>query len=82
MGEPLAHPKTISWVKAVKQLGRRVELITNSTALTEKRSRDLIEAELDLLWVSIDGAIPDSYSDVRLGAALPEVISNVARFRQ
>ncbi len=82
LGEPLAHPKTVSWIKAVKQLGCRVELITNGTALIEKRSRELISAGLDLLWVSIDGASPESYADVRLGAALPEVVSNVIRFRQ
>jgi len=82
LGEPLAHPHTIHWIKLVKQLGCRVELITNGTALTEKRSRDLIEAGLDLLWVSIDGATPESYADVRLGAALPDVIDNVTRFRQ
>ncbi len=35
---------------------------------------------LDLLWVSIDGASPESYADVRLGAELAHVIANVARF--
>ena len=44
-------------------------------------SRGLIEAGLDLLWVSLDGATPESYTDVRLGAALPEVINNVSEFR-
>ena len=41
----------------------------------------MIAAGLDLLWVSLDGARPESYADVRLGAALPEVLTNVARFR-
>ena len=31
--------------------------------------------------MSLDGAKPESYADVRLGAALPEVISNLADFR-
>ncbi len=60
----------------------RVEVITNGTLLTEKRSRQLIDAGLDVLWVSIDGATPESYADVRLGAALPRVIANLSRFRQ
>ena len=80
-GEPLAHPHIVEMVSQAKALGAPVELITNGTLLTEDLSRRLIAARLDVLWVSIDGATPESYADVRLGAALPEVIANVARFR-
>lgn len=82
LGEPLFHPRTIEWIARAKSLGMRVEVITNGTLLTEKRSRQLIDAGLDVLWVSIDGATPESYADVRLGAALPRVIANLSRFRQ
>ncbi len=82
IGEPLFHRRTIEWIAQVKQLGARVEMITNGTLLTEKRSRALIEAGLDLLWVSIDGATPESYADVRLGAELPNVIANLTHFRK
>jgi MoaA/NifB/PqqE/SkfB family radical SAM enzyme len=34
-----------------------------------------------LLWVSLDGATPESYKDVRLGAALPEILANLRDFR-
>ena len=61
-------------------LGARTELITNGMLLNERMGRELIEAGLDLLWVSIDGASPESYADVRLGAELAQVIANVARF--
>lgn len=81
LGEPLAHPRTIEMVARVKALGGSVELITNGTMLDQERSRRLIAAGLDVLWVSIDGATPESYADVRLGAALPEVLANLARFR-
>lgn len=80
-GEPLAHPRIVEMVRQAKALGAWVELITNGTLLTEDLSRQLIAARLDGLWVSIDGATPESYADVRLGAALPEVVANVARFR-
>ena len=81
-GEPLAHASIIEMVTQAKALGSKVELITNGTLLTEKMSRQLIEAQLDVLWVSIDGATPESYADVRLGAALPTVLANVTRFRE
>ncbi len=80
-GEPLAHPAIAEMVGQVKALGGSTELITNGTLLTRETSRQLIEAGLDKLWVSLDGAKPESYTDVRLGAALPEVILNLAGFR-
>ena len=81
IGEPLYHRRTTEWIAQVKALGARVEMITNGTMLTEKRSRQLVDAGLDLLWVSIDGATPESYADVRLGAELPKVLANLRRLR-
>lgn len=80
LGEPLFHPQIIEMVAEAKQAGCRVELITNGTLLAGQLSQGLVEAGLDLLWVSLDGADPDSYADVRLGAALPQIIQNVESF--
>ncbi len=80
IGEPLFHPKTIEWIARVKQLGVKVELITNGTILNEKIARRLIDVGLDVLWVSIDGASPETYADVRLGAELPGILKNLRRF--
>ena len=33
-------------------------------------TRQLVDAGLDMLWVSIDGASPQTYADVRIGAEL------------
>ncbi len=80
IGEPLFHQKTVEWIRHIKQeLGVKVELITNGTILTEKKSRELIDAGLDVLWVSLDGATPDSFADVRMGAELPTIIENLKR---
>ena len=48
--------------------------------MTREMSRQLIQSGLDMLWVSVDGATPESYADVRLGAALPEVMENLTDF--
>ncbi len=82
-GEPLAHPGILEMVARVKDLGSpKVELITNGCLLSEETSRSLIEAGLDTLWVSLDGIRPESYSDVRLGALLPQVLENLRGFRE
>ncbi len=82
LGEPLFHKHTVDWIARAKAAGARVELITNGTMLTDKRSRQIIKAGLDVIWVSIDGATPQSYADIRLGAKLPKVLENLSRFRQ
>ena len=80
IGEPLFHPKTIEWIRRIKQeLGIKVELITNGTTLTERKARELIDAGFDVLWVSLDGATPESYADVRMGAELPVILENLRR---
>ena len=81
-GEPLSHPEIVSMVAQSKELGSLVELITNATLLTPELSRELVRAGLDRLWVSLDGATPESYADIRLGAALPRVLENLASFRE
>ncbi len=80
-GEPLSHPRIVAMVEAAAATGAQVELITNGLLLTAEMSRGLIHAGLHRLWVSLDGARPESYADVRLGAALPTVLANLSAFR-
>jgi MoaA/NifB/PqqE/SkfB family radical SAM enzyme len=79
-GEPLFHPDIVNMVARLRRTGAEVELITNGTLLTREISRELIKAGLNTLWVSLDGATPESYADVRLGATLPKVLENLAGF--
>ena len=50
--------------------------------LSPDMTQRLIQAGLNRLWVSLDGATPKSYADVRLGAALPEVIANLRHLKE
>jgi MoaA/NifB/PqqE/SkfB family radical SAM enzyme len=81
-GEPLTHPLICDMVAQAHQAGAVVELITNGILLTDQTTRRLMEAGLDRIWVSLDGATPESYADVRLGAALPDVIANLRHLKE
>lgn len=81
LGEPLIHPKIVDMVQKVKEHGASVELITNGINLSEKMILKLTDAGLDILWVSLDGATPESYGDIRLGASLTRVINNLKKLR-
>jgi MoaA/NifB/PqqE/SkfB family radical SAM enzyme len=82
LGEPLANKRTIQWIEQANKLGGQVEMITNGTLLDKQCAQQLIKAGLDMLWVSIDGATPESYIDVRLGDELPRVIANLSYLRR
>lgn len=78
-GEPLSHPRIVEMAALAKGAGSYVELISNGIELDEAMAGRLAAAGLDRLWVSIDGASPDSYADVRLGDHLPEIVANLQR---
>jgi MoaA/NifB/PqqE/SkfB family radical SAM enzyme len=80
-GEPLSHPACLDMIEQAKAARHPVALISNGILLTEQITCRLIELRLDRLWVSLDGASPECYADVRLGNALPVVIENLTRLR-
>lgn len=81
-GEPLTHPHILEMLAAAKQTGARVELISNGILLTPEVRSKLVELQIDRLWVSLDGATPASYADVRLGDELPRVLDNLAALQK
>jgi MoaA/NifB/PqqE/SkfB family radical SAM enzyme len=80
-GEPLSNPACLAMIERAKERGFRVSLISNGILLTEEVTQKLVELKLDMLWVSLDGASPECYADVRLGDALPSVLQNLTCLR-
>jgi MoaA/NifB/PqqE/SkfB family radical SAM enzyme len=81
-GEPFAHRGLLGMIARAKSVGCPVELITNGTRLGVEVREELVRIGLDRLWVSIDGATRESYADVRLWDALPQVTQDLARLRE
>jgi len=77
IGEPLLHPHIMEMVALAKELGTNTELITNGVLLDREMADGLIEAGLDTLVVSVDGASPESQADIRGGADLRLIQENV-----
>ena len=80
-GEPLGHARIVDMVALAKASGAKAELISNGILLDDGMADRLVAAGLDRLWVSIDGASPQSYADVRLGDHLPGIIANLERLQ-
>ncbi|MBS7525354.1 tungsten cofactor oxidoreductase radical SAM maturase [Fusibacter paucivorans] len=80
-GEPMMHPHIFDMLKAVKNLGVKVEMISNGSYLTPDNIERLIALPLDTLFTSIDSPEADSYNDIRIGADFNNVTENVKAFQ-
>ncbi|MBU0617859.1 MAG: radical SAM protein [Planctomycetes bacterium] len=58
-----------------------VVLNTNGVLMTEQRSRPLIEAGLDAIYVGVDAATKESYDQIRVGGDFDAVVANVLTYR-
>lgn len=80
-GEPLIDKKLAKRVAQMKQAGvRKVNIATNASLLTEKRTRELIEAGLDEVYITLDSLIPEVYEAIRVRLDYEEVYNNILDF--
>ncbi len=77
-GEPALHTGLESLVAYAKKVGiMEVQINTNGIPYTEKRIEKLIDAGIDRIIVSIDGASKKSYEAIRVGSDWNRLIKNV-----
>ena len=80
-GEPMLRrdlPQLVAYAKAAGI--RQVAVTTNGTLLIERMRRDLIDAGLDHLEVSIDAASAATYEQVRQSTHYDRVVENTRRY--
>ncbi len=63
-GEPLARPDVVDLVRAARQAGLYVNLITSGLPLDEARLDDLIDAGLDHFQLSFQGAAEEAANEI------------------
>lgn len=79
-GEPLLHPRIVEMIRYAKERDLWVETSTNATRLDETAARNLIEAGLDRIYLSMDGLTKETYEKVRVKGNFEEVLGNIERF--
>lgn len=80
MGEPLTHPKIFDMVKAVTKSGKRSELLTNASLLSEEFGKKLVDGGLNKLWVSVDAFNRDGYEKIQKGSQFDLITKNIEYF--
>ncbi|GAB6094361.1 radical SAM protein [Desulfatiferula olefinivorans] len=79
-GEPLLHPRLAERIRQSHEAGCVTGLLTNGTLLDERMTDALIDAGVNWLGVSIDGADQAVYERIRVGARFETVCANLSRF--
>jgi MoaA/NifB/PqqE/SkfB family radical SAM enzyme len=79
-GEPLLHPQLVQMVKYAKDCGiLEVQFNTNGFLLDEKKASELLDAGLDRIIFSVDGATRETYNKIRVGSDFDTVVNNIKR---
>lgn len=80
-GEPLLHPNLLEMVEYARNKPfSKVYFTSNALLLDEHKSRALIQAGLDAITFSIDGATKETYEKIRRGGSYEKAVNNVLRF--
>ena len=80
VGEPMMVRNLPRMIRYLKDRGTYVLFNTNGTLLTRKRGRELIEAGLDELRVSLDAAEPHAFELVRGRDMFERILRNLRLF--
>ena len=77
MGEPLIHPRILDMVRVAHGLGKRTEIISNGTLLHERNLMGLMNAGIDMIWISIDSFDPDKYDSIQQNGKYETIMRNI-----
>ena len=77
-GEPLLQPRLHRWIRDAADAGCRAGFLTNGTLLTRDLTRQLVDAGLDWIGFSMDGATAEVYEAIRPGADFKRVCAGIA----
>jgi MoaA/NifB/PqqE/SkfB family radical SAM enzyme len=80
VGEPMMVAELPRMVKYLKDRGVYVLFNTNGTLMGEKKSRELIEAGLDEMRISLDAAEPKAFERVRGRDLFQRILRNIKNF--
>jgi len=76
-GEPLLQPYLLDWIREAHAAGCETGILTNGLLLTESKAAKMIEAGIDWVCVSMDGATEELYAQIRIGSNFGRVVENV-----
>ena len=83
-GEPLLQTRLPDWIAEAKDAGCETGFLSNGLLLKKEKLERILNAGLDWICISMDGATPDMYEKIRIGSSFERVcenVSNIANMR-
>lgn len=82
IGEPLMNPDIFKIITYGRKGRAFVKLDTNAMMLNEENSRKMLDANPNILSISLDGMTKKTFEDIRTGGNFKTVISNIRKFSE
>jgi len=77
-GEPLLQPKLPEWIAEAHAAGCETGFLSNGLLLKKEKLRQILDAGVEWIGISMDGADAEMYEKIRIGSNFDRVCENVA----
>ncbi len=77
-GEPLLQPKLEEWIAEAKAADCETGFLSNGLLLRKEKLQRILDAGVDWIGISIDGATAEIYEKIRKGSRFERVCENLA----
>lgn len=81
-GEPLLQPQLPEWIAEAKAAGCETGFLSNGLLLKKEKLQRILDAGVDWICVSMDGADAELYEKIRIGSNFKRVCENVANIAE
>ena len=81
-GEPLLQPKLPQWIAEAHEAGCETGFLSNGLLLERQKLQQVLNAGVDWICISIDGADAEIYEQIRIGSSFNRVCENVANIAE
>lgn len=81
-GEPLLQPKLPEWIAEAKAAGCETGFLSNGLLLKKEKLQQILDAGVDWICISMDGADAEMYERIRIGSNFERVCANVANIAE
>ena len=81
-GEPLLQPDLPVWIAEAKTAGCETGFLSNGLLLKREKLEQILNAGVDWICISMDGADAEMYERIRVGSNFKRVCENVANIAE
>jgi MoaA/NifB/PqqE/SkfB family radical SAM enzyme len=81
-GEPLLQPNLAEWIDEAHAAGCETGFLSNGLLLKKEKLQRILNAGVDWICISMDGADAQMYEKIRIGSNFERVCDNVANIAQ